>query len=183
MKTLQLKTVTALCLLMLFTGFTTQAQEKKPTKEETIEFIESYFKSNAVVYFDDGYDLDGGGHYFRQIDIKDVAVRDCILEYSYIIESRMMTTVHLYDPKITHYTNSINLNNVESISIVRGIKKKDNGITYKLRFNEKKQAKKEEILLPFAYSAAGFDAQEDSQIYKAFQHLRKLCGAPEPLKF
>jgi hypothetical protein len=31
--------------------------------------------------------------------------------------------------------------------------------------------------------ATSIDVLKGLQMYKAFDHLRKLCGAPEPLKF
>ena len=81
MKTLQIKAATALCLLMLFMGFIIRAQDVKPSKQETIEYIENYFKAD---YFTNGesfksisYSTGASSTFTSKIKILSLAIVDC----------------------------------------------------------------------------------------------------------
>ncbi|SDA42186.1 hypothetical protein SAMN03080617_00350 [Algoriphagus alkaliphilus] len=39
------------------------------------------------------------------------------------------------------------------------------------------------VTIPIKNGNVSSDSNKDIQIAKAFEHLRKLCGAPEPLSF
>jgi len=48
------------------------------------------------------------------------------------------------------------------------------------------KSKNENIWIPFGAGTNTLsyrDGVKNTQLYKAFNHLRKLCGAPEPLTF
>jgi hypothetical protein len=86
--------------------------------------------------------------------------------------------------------HKIDLSKIESIEVKKtGPHTRDhelNGQQFilSMQFNEKNKAHSGKIDLPF--DTIPFESTEDSkelQIYKAIEHLRKLCGAPEPLKF
>jgi hypothetical protein len=51
-------------------------------------------------------------------------------------------------------------------------------------FIDGKLLNKKDTRIPFqGYLITYSKNKEDYQIVKAFEHLRKLCGAPEPLSF
>ena len=183
MKTLPLKTVTVLCLLML-TGFTNKAQDNKPSKQETIEYIENYFKDEfySSGRFKSGFALKSMGGWRDFIyEIKRVSIVNNQLTFSYSITTQNIIPGVNTTADIEHFTNSINLNKVESISIR---KTGEQYFVYSLIFNEKNNPNSKEPDLPFARTdEEDFGVIRELQIYKAFQHLRKLCGAPEPMKF
>jgi hypothetical protein len=184
MKTLQLKTVIALCLLMLFMGITIKAQDRKPSKQETIEYIENYFKDD---YFTKGEKFIGIRYVSTmmleyKIKIVSVKIVDCNLNFEYSLqETTFYSTKGIIQPRTPIlYRNTINLSNVESLGLSRY---GDDNFIYQLSFIEKNNTNSKEPGLPFSRTSSDFEVVEGAQIYKAFEHLRKLCGAPEPLKF
>jgi hypothetical protein len=54
-----------------------------------------------------------------------------------------------------------------------------------LSFNIKGQVSKTQMELPFVRRVGNITPNDmkNDQVYKAFNHLRKLCGAPEPVRF
>ena len=55
---------------------------------------------------------------------------------------------------------------------------------YYIQFYKKGEGKETDRNLPLMFAKApGLEFVEDLEIYKAFNHLHKLCGAREPLKF
>lgn len=179
MITLQLKTVIASYLLMLFTGTIVKAQDRKPSKEETIEYIQSYFKS--ADYQDDNhiqawYRVDGTLiHAFYKIINVNIETCRLDIEYSY---TQYLDRV---EPYVSNRKFSVNLDNVESISheVTRTW---ESGHVHWIIFIEKNNQIIKKVKLPLVAAQSDYDVYQ-AQIYKAFEHLRKLCGASEPLKF
>jgi hypothetical protein len=184
MKTLPLKTVTVLCLLMLFMGFPVKAQDGKPSKQETIEYIENYFTDDYFTKGEAFYTLHVVSKtMLTEINIKfhQLKIVDCALNFEYSERKHTMNTTDVVvPPETTFYRNTINLSDVESLKLSRY---GDGNFIYQLSFNEKNKPNSKEPTLPFLRTSSDFDVVKETQLYKAFQHLRKLCGAPEPLKF
>jgi hypothetical protein len=169
--------------LLILIGLMAHAQDNKPTKEETIEFIESYFKQEYFTTgdFKCGYELKRLGGWRDLIcKIQGVSIVNNNLIFSYSITTKNLIP-NLTTTDVEYFTNNINLNKVESI-IFSGIG--GDPYIYGLAFHEKNNPNSEKPYLPFIIVGSG-DSKElkETQIYKAFEHLRKLCGAPEPLKF
>ena len=182
MKTLPLKTVTVLCLLMLFMGFLVKAQDVKPSKQETVEYIENYFKDRFFTdgNWDAGYSPTKSVWLGRKIKISDVTIADCTLTFNYTIATGTMTPDRDKWSNPENYLNQIDLSKVLSIHPTYIAPNENSG--YALVFNEQDNPLNNNTALPFSNSVKN-DAMNQTQIYKAFEHLRKLCGAPEPLKF
>jgi hypothetical protein len=159
--------------LLILIGLMAHAQDNKPTKEETIEYINNFLAENEEET------LLWKGYFYK--DRKAV-----IREYngSLILYSEFLRTQQFYGGGEKKYF-VINLSNVEAITVesdsaIQGVAQVG------LRFVEKGKPTKDKIHIPLWLTIADYNpnsAFRTSQIYKAFQHLRKLCGAPEPLKF
>ncbi len=179
MKKLQLKNVTALCLLMLM-GFTVKAQNGKPSKGETIEYIQSYFKSSD--HQDDYhikafYRVDGTlvQAFYKMITLN---IETCRLDFEYSYTQYL----DIVKPYVSNHKFSVNLDNVESISHELTYTWENGGYVHWIIFKEKNNQNIKNVKLPLVAAQSDYDVYQ-AQIYKAFEHLRKLCGAPEPLKF
>jgi hypothetical protein len=181
-----------LIIILLFSYFLSWAQSSKipengkPTYEETIEFLKLHFahpdrtKSLSGSYTE--YDL-----YFH-IDFKvlDVTFSDCILNVKYEKSTQVLDKTARYkkiNEKIESFSSRIDLSKVEKIVFWRFGEK--TWWTYGFSFNIKGEVSKTRMELPYKYNYGDPSPYEmkDDQVYKAFNHLRKLCGAPEPIKF
>ncbi|ODS90109.1 MAG: hypothetical protein ABS44_01745 [Chryseobacterium sp. SCN 40-13] len=155
-----------------------------PTYEETVEYIENHFKDEFFIdgNFEAGYSPTEGLYMSRKITIKWVFIEGCKLHFGYKITSELMGANTSGREDTEFFTNEIDLSRVESISLIRT---GDEHFVYGLAFNEKNNPNSKNPYLPFTRTLPSSDFQEleETQIYKAFNHLRKLCGAPEPLKF
>jgi len=208
---MNMKSIVSL-LLMIFVTSLAFAQDAKPTKAQTIEYIQSNYPE-AVFYSaaheDHDVRLSGDGE-VRDLTITIVGTR---LTASY----RDKVTKSLISPDITnigvvdHDENceiSFDLKDVESIEV--GWKWIIGAVTYDdaeegrrfpmfLAFNavnkkplltmSKDGGAPEslaQVMIPFR---AAEDIQQaigeikSSQMFKAFEHLRKLSGAPDPIRF
>jgi len=163
-----------------------QKIEGKPSYKETVEFIKT---SLALPLFSDG--LDGGyspvkGIYLKRMyKIKEFTFADCVMAVRYEIEE---TTSGLgganQQPKIESFSALIDFSKVESMSwIAIG----EQYCLIGLKFNIKGLSKNSKIELPInrieCLQPTKWNELNELQIYKAFEHLRKMCGAPDPLKF
>ncbi|MGK6351512.1 hypothetical protein [Parapedobacter sp. DT-150] len=178
-----MKTLVFTIILLLGAVQFIKAQDEKPTKEETIEYIENYFKNDFFTNgerFDAGYSPGESLYMQRLITITDVNIMGCILRFSYKITSDLIGAGTGGRPQTENFTNYIDLSEVESISLKR---KGEQYFVYGLVFNEKNSPDSREPDLPFTRTDEDFDEIVNLQIYKAFNHLRKLCGAPEPISF
>ena len=174
-----MKKLITICLLIAMT-FSVNAQDAKPTKEQTIEFIKAYFKdfkertweednkywtatdnykftilgTNVKLEWDTygwpSHELDG--HILYEFDIKDIS----LLTFWY--------------GKAFNCSSYITFNTVN----------KKASIKY---FEGSKQSLVYECHISIYRGKNCLEDVSQTQIYKAFDHLRKLCGAPEPIKF
>ncbi|QQT32852.1 hypothetical protein I6I99_09930 [Sphingobacterium multivorum] len=190
-------------LLILFTFFLglglTNAQESKPTKQETIQFIIDNFQKDQPIYYEKVKDQDNGSlrFIFTKVLIENISFKGCDLQidvsemrnnsyerkdwnkyeyfyfftYKVIIPLNKIESVNATDKAIAF--NSINATQIISVETDSYIKNKlSNEIS-------DKESKKESLStwnLPF-------NIKESTKLTKAFNHLRKLCGAPEPISF
>jgi hypothetical protein len=175
--------VICLCTSEIYAQVNPQKIEGKPDYKETVEFIKSDI---AIQFFNDG--LDGGyspvkGIYLKRMyKIKELKFTDCVMEVRYVIEETDIG----YDqqPKIESFSSVIDFSKVESISWVSV------GQTYcliGLQFKIKGLNKEVKIELPVGridcQQPIKWEELKELKIFKAFNHLRKMCGAPEPLEF
>lgn len=181
-----------LSFMLSATVICSRAQESTPTKEQTTAFLQQNILSKKIHcqfrYTETGTKWDAV--YFNYSFIE-ANFDGCILKVKY---SRQRTEESNYsnavqDPsKITELV--INFAKVESISYsAENYKFSDSDGDYMVTLIFKEQqdnGRINEITLPFlALGQAFYDGFEkrEEQVYKAFNHLRKLCGAPEPIRF
>lgn len=135
--------------------------------------------------------IDHTGTVFADVtrQISSISLTDCILTIKMYWLSEMN-----YSPNYPHKKNEstteyqINLKEIEAIEISLN-KKSGANIKFKTLNESKLIGYKEIVLQPEIKtieerdSSGSIYAPYNEQIVKAFNHLRKLCGAPEPLKF
>jgi hypothetical protein len=206
-----MKKLLTICLIMA-TMFTVNAQDGKPTKEQTIEFIKEYYVNNRLhtgiisgdskkefkhvgiekrdIRFTDNnevtFDFD---YYYKYSNYSDGSklVNDIYTKLRYVVDFSKIESINLV----------IDLINTENLEISL-ILKCTNG--YSIESFEAKgydgfddlklpniPDKKNNITIPINYyktSNANFNHSEyNKKVIQAFNHLRKLCGAPEPISF
>ena len=178
-----------LAFLLLSFTFIAQGQDTKPTKEQTSQYIQNYVARKSVYswvheYKEDKYKTTLFSTY------KDFVIKECILTATEIVETREESYVRDTDRRriIAENKLQIDLSKCEEIRCVSPFENEDGSLrtsTYIL-FSSANNAKSflsnvesvNEILIEVDGSIT-----RDSEIFKAFNHLRKLCGAPEPIKF
>jgi hypothetical protein len=164
--------------------------EGKPSYEETVEFIKTNI---APQFFNEGMDggapwwLDKKGYKENKYKIKGIKFTDCVMEVQTEVTQRVIG-LGLEFAKETHeielFTTVIDFSKVESISWV------SIGQTYcliGLQFKIKGLNKELKMELPVGridcQQPIKWEELKDLKIFKAFNHLRKMCGAPEPVEF
>lgn len=182
-----MKKLTAIFFALL--SFTlSYAQGSKPTKEETIQYIKSELESEDMLSFERKY-MDA--HVTKEEEIfynySDVTLNTCVLSFSYtrtINRKKDGESIASSDSPSKKEIDSIDFSKIEEIN---GFRRDlgDNMISSKsyiiLRFVSKGG---KSLILRIQKRDADTDVDYESlKIYKAFQHLRKLCGAPEPISF
>lgn len=175
----------AFCLpsILLFGQAQPKNIEGKPTYQETVDYIEAHFKGELFTNgrLDAGKAV-GDSWLSKNIKINSVKINDCSLHFEYEVET-VMIGKYSTDPKINYYSKTFDLSKIEAISLSRSGSGWEDTYIYRLIFNEKNNPVSAEIDLPFGVSGSDFEAMKDAKIYKAFNHLRRLCGAPEPISF
>ena len=173
-----MKKLITICLLIA-TVFPVKAQDAKPTKEQTIEFIKAYFTDLKI----DGWH---NGEYNKWDDNYKVKIigTNVTVEWDHYNWTGKLDSHQLYELDVKDIS-------ALGISVDEGNGYCQNGITF-YTVNKKASIKyieglKQSFVNHFDISIyRGKNCIEDvsqTQIYKAFNHLRKLCGAPEPIKF
>ncbi len=190
-------------LLILFTFFLglglTNAQESKPTKQETIQFIVDNFQKDQPIYYEKVKDQDNGSlrFIFTKVLIENISFKGFDLQfdvsemrnnsyerkdwnkyeyfyfftYKVIIPLNKIESVNATDKAIAF--NSINATQIISVETDSYIKNK---LSNEISDKERKKESLSTWNLPF-------NMKESTKLTKAFNHLRKLCGAPEPISF
>jgi hypothetical protein len=164
--------------------------EGKPSYEETVEFIKTNI---APPFFNQGmeggapWSLDEKGYKEIWYKIKGLKFTDCVMEVQTEVTQEVIG-LSLELAKATHkielFNTLIDFSKVESISWVSV------GQTYcliGLQFKIKGLNKDVKIELPVSridcQQPIKWEELKDLKIFKAFNHLRKMCGAPEPVEF
>jgi hypothetical protein len=166
-----------LLFLVLFVGATyfLMAQDKKPTKEQTIEYITNVLKD----YHSDFSRGDGGyGTYkITAINFKEdnLTLKVDILYGSSDVKHYLEYVVDIKDVESVSIKNSSGMYflNFNSFNAKKLIKSTATSI-YDGKQKPPEQSFSAEIAIP---------SPNDEKLLKAFNHLRKLCGAPEPITF
>lgn len=157
-----------LVIIVVTTAFSTQAQQSKPTKEQTITYLNSIYANEMRGKFD------AGSNTTAYVTVTNLKLNGCILDFS--------TSLKYSDYDQLYYSNyNLDLSKIEKIEM------KDKFI-YFITHNHMKLIsvtdKENSEVKSYMESKVELPATIDSEkVIKAFNHLRKLCGAPEPIKF
>ena len=156
----------------------------KPTYEETIAFIKSQYSSGTE--FKALYENSYVTVEVQKI-IKVYFNIDCIMEAKYQIQKTFLyPNGHREKFVDLIVSKDKDFRDVEGIAVLgNGGKGKGDTWIYGLLFVEKNQKIEQPWDLPVAVKNGSGVVREikEYKIYKAFNHLRNLCGAPEPLEF
>ncbi len=164
--------LTILFICLINTG---KGQNAKPTKEETAEYIVNTLKEYK---HDFRYDEGGNGYYENQ----NLTFNNFILTLKFKMQYLSADATHLQE-------FIINLKEIEKVEIVSS--SQCNFLVF-TSYNSKKIIRCNSIS---TYDGIKRDEEKEvrSQVYvvspkdeklvKAFNHLRILCGAPEPIQF
>lgn len=181
----------------------TTTYSQSPTKEQTIDFLESYFENKGKMTCIQERYPESVSNSFKLISIKELENYEFEVKYEWGYDFRKHDE-DLKDSYVNNYTIKINLNKVEAVNYFY-TKKGDCRLYYVrlkgipgIKFSSKKESiyysnpslnSSETEFLNEVDIPAGrqSDSNEISdeivKINRAFNHLRKLCGAPDPIKF
>ncbi len=194
-----MKKLITICLIMA-TVFTVNAQDGKPTKEQTVEFIKSYFKDKTIMIDEFENDSYESREYQNVIIDFDYSTSIMIIQYGYEYNYRN-AKLNLSDNQIYYYKYVFNLANIESIDysftgkgpyhLKLNLKGVPNKVLSEFEYTTKdeikkfplngKDVKEVSFAVDIAYNVE--TTPEATKLQKAFNHLRKLCGAPDPISF
>lgn len=202
-----MKTITTILLLILMTSLS-NAQTTKPTIEETVQFIKNELQNHiSYRYESETYVPNDFFDYFKErytYDYTSIKMDSCFMEVLYnrkryvtrkYVNYKDRSTAEDYDNKLLNDENEnkkIDFSKIETLYIkVEEIADYKNrkksavkGNFAEIVFKQKKDdGTYQNIEIPLGLYSADFDDFKSLKIYKAFQHLRKLCGAPEPISF
>lgn len=187
-------------LFVLF-SFTISYAQQKPTKEETLQYIKNELNELNIVSIE--MDL-GNGRKLKDTSkevykLSKMELKSCVLEYQIQHHSSLHTVgydngyvnIPRNSEEIIH--GNIDFSRTEAITIsLEKIRNQDTDgkilseeyIVF-FSFKQKKVNDTYENTGPICVGTVNSDYQdyESLKIYKAFQHLRKLCNAPEPISF
>ncbi|HEY8659331.1 MAG TPA: hypothetical protein VIL78_09855 [Hanamia sp.] len=166
-------------LLVVFV-FMAHAQDAKPTKEQTVNYIINSLKEYQVTKI-----INAGGDPNTTLywDVKDISINDCVLLFKMSDVLKIPSA-----PRYGHITISdvkLNLKDIEEVefsandysmgSVILRCSNEAKSISLK---TNKDGVNTDEMVSSIAIPSPGKE-----KILQAFNYLRKLCGAPEPIKF
>lgn len=195
-----MKELITICLL-LATTFAIKAQDGKPTKEQTLEFIKSHFEGKSF-----------GAECIKESSEFIQNFGEFYMDYELVLEDNILTVKWQQynkwwingNPSSYESKNSkiakIDLSKTETVSISyytlekRCLDKNQLMIlvafksvpSFKNSYTESGVVSHPEwVMIPInSYICNGCDNELiNKKIIQAFNHLRKLCGAPEPISF
>lgn len=170
----------------LFTGKSLMRNRKikeiegKPTYDETVKFIMTFLEDNNKKSF-----FCNGAHYKN----REAFIGEDYTRNNVILKSKFRWDYYSALNRIEEKEDkefSIDLTKVEKIDVVSGVGFSGGCLQVGLWFIEKGKSATAQMHLPlWNVNYDGYDPNQikKTEIYKAFEHLRKLCGAPEPLSF
>ncbi len=180
------------------TLFTVNAQDGKPTKEQTVAFIVDYLQNNIIQC----NEYNGANHTLRGLKNLSVVFEEAknlmivYYEFHYLYRN---ASENLTDNSIYKYKYIIDISKIELIGyeinafekcsfIYLNLKVVPNasfdayesgGHEFPINPNQVKN-----LSIPINNSCKDCELTDaDRKILKAFNHLRKLCGAPDPISF
>lgn len=166
-----MKKLITICLLIA-TAFTTNAQDGKPTKEQTVEYLKSVLLNVE------------GGQYKNPntksgvlFSLSEITLDGCLLKMKYRSQEKQIG--EKFPASFGKDFQEIDFSIVESFKFIfeetSGNWKNYNDNLY-LNYDEKKSKNN---------GIVGFycKPEDKEKVLKALNHLRKLCGAPEPISF
>lgn len=194
------KSITTLFLLF---NFTLSYAQQKPTKEETFKYIKNELEGKQFNINSNSKNKNNGTYTKEEAinTYSEMRLESCKIEfiddYKVLITSRGFKSSPDSYREIIHESKnnkSIDLSQIESIGFGTAdlIDFEDNievpsgRKLVAFNFNQKKKndSKNEEpISIYIGEFNDDFEDYKSLKIYKAFQHLRKLCNAPEPISF
>jgi hypothetical protein len=172
--------------------------EGKPDYAETVKFIKANIHNEL---FNKGLEYEtktnSSGNYFFRNTYKITEMNfseNCVLdiEYSHSSVGILLSNGNDFNYKHNVIQASIDFSKIESIDVLigeTGHKTNDNQDIFMagLFFKTSGENESVEIQVPLGlYGSNGenrYKQIKNTQMYKAFDHLRKLCGAPEPITF
>ena len=211
-----MKKLLTICLL-LATTFTVNAQSGKPTKEQTVQFIEDYFANNRLSTGVCGFtDTDNQKNFFTT-NISNLEIqfdeKSCLMIFNF--DRFDNNKIYTQSGKLQYnFYNKvkyiIDLSKIENITVINDLYGDNKTSEIDLVFNASpgykietfkngNEDKIETVMLPniakresniiipinfYSTTDTNFNHSEhNKKITQAFNHLRKLCGAPEPISF
>jgi len=174
-------------ILFIAAAFVSQAQETKPTKEETFNFLNENFFKKEITHIDwvDEYGSKKD-RYWNLIRYQNIVIDGCLIRgvntTTYNISVNYGKPIQ-NDKKETYII--IDFSKVERIESKSTRRDEGGDYLYSFLFYiQEKEGEINVVELPFISSKVPLEVVlKDYKIYQAFNHLRKLCGAPEPIKF
>lgn len=194
-------------LLFLLFSFTLSYAQQKPTKEETLQYIKNELQGKKMYNKSKSQAIDSKNNFTEYNEeeymYSDMEMKSCILEFKDNFKSYSYTQGISYgevinrpkeDKKGEGVQRYIDFNRTELIQIKIGETfdyknyQKDLSTGKKVIFLSFVQKKSDgtyekPIDIFIGLSDINFEDYKALKIYKAFEHLRKLCGAPEPISF
>jgi hypothetical protein len=195
------KTITVtyfLCITLCI--FSTTAYSQSPTKEQTIDFLKSYYENKGnMICTDESYPRRTSNS-FKLISIKELGSCEYEIKWEWDY-NYYNANENLKDYSYSRYTTIINFSKIEELSFFSS-KRGDCKLYYiqlkgapGVKFSVTKESyafgkkgtetySENEVEIPANNEYGGGEIMEETKkIYQAFNHLRKLCGAPDPIKF
>ena len=161
--------------------------EGKPDYNETIEYIKANLPSEL---FNNGLSGDRAGAVGFVKDTYKITKLEFEDECAMIIEYEVKTVSITSSGALNYQTKNvgyafIEFDRVEEIKYVHLTGKNGETCVFGLYFKIKNKNEVPRLQIPIARldCATSIDVLKGLQMYKAFEHLIKMCGAPEPLKF
>lgn len=176
-----MKKHTTLLFLLLVTTLN-YAQTTKPTIEETVQYIKMELEEKRMFtsHYTDNEDRRPWINRYK--NYTNLNMTSCILKMT---EENIKMGMGLgdYETNSVKVEKFIDFSKVESITFYTENESNNGSEYYYLSFNSKTENNKmENIKIAIGLYGKGSD-MSSLKLYKAFQHLRKLCGAPEPISF
>jgi len=171
-----------LSFLFLAFAFMAQAQDAKPTKQETIDFITNYIvKADPSLL---SY-VEAETKSYREealFTISDFSINGSVLKFKYSRKIHYVNWASDIDRYEREYTKDCEID-IAKVDFLAWIPYKNadaseancSGISFHLQGDGPTTFITSIVVIG--------QVNQDAQIYKAFNHLRKLCGAPEPIQF
>lgn len=176
-----------LLFLFITAAFIVQAQDAKPTKEQTQEYILNVLKDFTETI---GTKPSENVEFIMKNEIKEISFKDCFLavKIRHYEDRYYKGKKDGFNEDIEEF--QINLKDIESVYLQNYPETKSylvfacfnasSLIPFKTKSDNETHTGKEDS---GKWAFGSIKAPNDEKLVQAFNHLRKLCGAPDPIKF